>query len=69
MASTYSIIPSLTAIAEGQILQTLVQTTGVATNTLPILTSTLTLDLPRAVPPFPSRLHLQMLPRRILSHR
>jgi len=34
MASTYSIIPSLTAIPEGQILQTLVQTTEVAANTL-----------------------------------
>ena len=34
MASTYSLIPSLTAIPEGQILQTLVQTTGVTTNTV-----------------------------------
>jgi len=34
LASTYSLIPSLTAIPEGQILQTLVQTTGVATNTV-----------------------------------
>jgi FtsP/CotA-like multicopper oxidase with cupredoxin domain len=34
VASTYSLIPSLTAIPEGQILQTLVQTTGVTTNTV-----------------------------------